>query len=166
MAHPGLRHTGLAAVIAPELSREAVFRALTTRSTYGTTGVRIFMRFAVAGAPMGAVTQALGRVSGSVTVAAPGEIRYAEVVALDTGSSEWRVAARWERPGRLLETDFEDTVGDSGVDLLLESGAHRTDPRSAGPGLVITRLGGSTRIDVRAVVVNPRSSMARAIFAS
>ncbi|MGB3564760.1 MAG: DUF3604 domain-containing protein [Thermoanaerobaculia bacterium] len=114
VAHPGLRHTGLAAVIAPELSREAVFRALTTRSTYGTTGVRIFMRFAVAGAPMGAVTQALGRVSGSVTVAAPGEIRHAEVVALDTGSSEWRVAARWERPGRLLETDFEDTVGDEG----------------------------------------------------
>jgi hypothetical protein len=33
---------------------------------------------------------------------------------LDTGSSEWRVAARWERPGRLLETDFEDTVGDEG----------------------------------------------------
>ena len=114
VAHPGLRHTGLTAVIAPELSRESVFRALTTRSTYGTTGVRILMRFAVAGAPMGAVTQARGQVSGSVMVAAPGEIRYAEVVALDTGSREWRVAVRWERPGRLLETDFEDTVGDEG----------------------------------------------------
>jgi len=114
VAHPGLRHTGLAAVIAPELSREAVFRALTTRRTYGTTGVRILMRFSVAGAPMGAVTQALGRVGGSVMVAAPGEIRFAEVVALDSGSSEWRVAARWERPGRLLEAEFDDTVGQVG----------------------------------------------------
>jgi hypothetical protein len=114
VAHPGLRHNGLAAVIAPELSREAVFDALTTRRTYGTTGVRILMRFSVAGAPMGSVTQAQGRVDGSVMVAAPGEILYAEVVALDSGSSEWRVAARWERPGPVLESDFEDGVGEKG----------------------------------------------------
>jgi hypothetical protein len=114
VGHPGLRHNGLAAVITSELTRDAVFRALTTRRTYGTTGVRILMRFSVAGAPMGAETQALGQVGGSVMVAAPGEIRFAEVVALDSGSSEWRVAARWEKPGRLLEADFEDTIGKKG----------------------------------------------------
>jgi hypothetical protein len=114
VGHPGLRHTGLAAVITTELTREAIFGALATRRTYGTTGVRILMRFSVAGAPMGAETEAASQVGGSVMVAAPGEIRFAEVVALDSGSSEWRVAARWERPGRLLESDFEDTVGKEG----------------------------------------------------
>jgi hypothetical protein len=119
VAHPGLRHNGLAAIIAPELSREEVFRALTTRSTYGTTGVRMLMRFSVAGVPMGSEIEALGRVDGSVTVAAGTEILYAEVLALDSGESDWRVAARWERPGRVLESDFEDRVGEQGATYYL-----------------------------------------------
>jgi hypothetical protein len=40
-AHPGLPHFGLAAVYAPELTRDAIFAGLRTRRSYATTGVRI-----------------------------------------------------------------------------------------------------------------------------
>ena len=52
-AQPGKPHWGLAAVRAPELTREAVFDALHARRTYGTTGQRILLDFRVNGAPMG-----------------------------------------------------------------------------------------------------------------
>ena len=52
-SQPGKPHWGLAAVRAPELTREAVFDALHARRTYGTTGQRILLDFRVNGAPMG-----------------------------------------------------------------------------------------------------------------
>jgi hypothetical protein len=44
---------GLAAVWAPELSREAIFDAVRNRHCYGTTGARIILRFSVNDQPMG-----------------------------------------------------------------------------------------------------------------
>jgi hypothetical protein len=52
-SQPGKPHWGLAAVRAPELTREAVFDALHARRTYGTTGQRILLDFRVNDAPMG-----------------------------------------------------------------------------------------------------------------
>ena len=52
-SQPGKPHWGLAAVRAPELTREAVFDALHARCTYGTTGQRILLDFRVNDAPMG-----------------------------------------------------------------------------------------------------------------
>ena len=52
-SQPGKPHWGLAAVRAPELTREAVFDALYARRTYGTTGARILLDFRVNDAPMG-----------------------------------------------------------------------------------------------------------------
>ena len=59
-SHPGQPHWGVAAVRAPELTREAVFDALYGRRTYGTTGARILLDFTVDGAPMGSEITADG----------------------------------------------------------------------------------------------------------
>ncbi len=57
-SHPGQPHFGLAAVTAPELTREAIFDGLYQRRTYATTGARILLDFRVNGAPMGTETTA------------------------------------------------------------------------------------------------------------
>ena len=59
-SHPGQPHWGVAAVRAPELTREAIFDALYARRTYETTGARILLDFTVDGAPMGSETPAAG----------------------------------------------------------------------------------------------------------
>ena len=59
-SHPGQPHWGVAAVRAPELTREAIFDALYARRTYGTTGARILLDFTVDGAPMGSEAPAAG----------------------------------------------------------------------------------------------------------
>ena len=115
-SHPGLSYQGLTAVRAPELTRDAVFNALRTRNTYGTTGQRILMEFEVAGVRMGKEGKASGAVEGSVVVAAPGEIRYAEVLSLRRGEDQWERAARWEQPGRLIDQTFK--VGIEGPTML------------------------------------------------
>ena len=48
---------GLAAVYAPELTREAVWDALYDRHCYGTTGARIVLRFRLNGARMGSILE-------------------------------------------------------------------------------------------------------------
>jgi hypothetical protein len=105
-AHPGLPHFGLAAVFAPELTREAIFDALKARHAYGTTGARILLEFNVAGVEMGQEGAVSGDASGKVVVAAPSPIAYAEVLAYSRASESWAPLARWDEPGRLLETSF------------------------------------------------------------
>ncbi len=105
-SHPGLPHLGLTAVFAPELSREAVFDALRNRASYGTTGQRVLLEFTAAGLSMGEEGEAEGGVEGGVVVAAPSDIRYAEVLAYRDGEAGWSVVDRWDEPGRLLETPF------------------------------------------------------------
>ncbi len=56
--HPGLAHlasptSGLAAILAEEATREAVYEALRRRRVYATTGPRIVLRTAFGGHPMG-----------------------------------------------------------------------------------------------------------------
>lgn len=52
-AYPG----GLAAVWAPELTREAIWDALWNRRCYGTSGARIALQFEVDGEPMGSILE-------------------------------------------------------------------------------------------------------------
>ncbi|MEM7584447.1 MAG: DUF3604 domain-containing protein [Acidobacteriota bacterium] len=57
--HPGLGHLasptgGLAAILAEELSRESIYRALRSRRVYATSGPRILLRVALGGYRMGA----------------------------------------------------------------------------------------------------------------
>jgi hypothetical protein len=105
-AQPGLPHNGLTASIVPELTREAVFDAIAARRTYATTGERILLDLRLGDRRMGEVLVAEGELAGSILVAAPREIRYAELVAVPEGDAEPSVLARWDDPGRLLERSF------------------------------------------------------------
>lgn len=120
-AHPGQHHLGLTAVFAKDLTREAIFDALFGRRSYGSTGQRIYLEFDVGGWSMGKSRKVRSEVQGSVLVAAPVEIQFAEVLSLGAGESEWRVAARWERPGKLLSAKFKDKPSARGATYYLRT---------------------------------------------
>ena len=61
---------GLTCVLAPELTREAVFDALRARRCYGTTGARMDLTFSVNGQPMGSLIE--GAESAAVEAAVTG----------------------------------------------------------------------------------------------
>jgi len=105
-AHPGLPHQGLAAVFAPEPTRDAIFDALLARHTYGTTGARILLEFSAGKFDMGDEGKASGALKGRAVVAAPSPIAYVEVLIFTADTKEWKPLARWEHPGRLLEQNF------------------------------------------------------------
>ncbi len=94
--HPGLAHLatpagGLAAILADELTREAVLEALRARRVYATNGPRIYLETALAGQPPGSVTAAGELGEGpllEVRVVAPGPLEAIDLV----------------RSGRLVET--------------------------------------------------------------
>jgi hypothetical protein len=109
-AKPGLSHYGLTAVRAPSLTRDAIFDSLLTKQCYGTTGERIILEFELNGTGMGQKGTTSGEVSGTVTVAAPSDIDYAEVLAVEVGSNTWETVARWDNPGRLIEQTIHDTI--------------------------------------------------------
>ncbi len=71
---------GLAAVWAPSLTRRDLFAALRRRQTYGLTGARIVLRFAVNGALMGAELPAAPAAQVSVQAWAPAPIAKVEVM--------------------------------------------------------------------------------------
>ena len=77
-SQPGMEGFGTMAVWAPELTREAVFDAIRSRRTYGTTGSRIYLEFAVNGEPMGGETKI-----------AAGQPLNVYVEALGTGPLRW-----------------------------------------------------------------------------
>jgi len=99
---------GLTCVLAPALTRDAVFDALRERRCYGTTGPRIDLSFQIDRRPMGSVLEVDGDViaSASVRTAAPVEslalLRGREPVvvarppAFDDLARSRRVRVRWE----------------------------------------------------------------------
>jgi hypothetical protein len=112
--HPGYTDTGtsyhsqlggLAAVIAPELSSDAVFDALRNRSTYATGGKRIILDATLNGAPMGSRVPFSGerRIACSVSGTAPVDtidvIRNGEVIYQKRHVSEELEPHMWVRVG-------------------------------------------------------------------
>ncbi|MCD6361719.1 MAG: DUF3604 domain-containing protein [Armatimonadetes bacterium] len=90
-AYPG----GLAAVFAPELTREAIWEALWNRRCYGTSGARIYLDFRVDGALMGSVLDASHTepeievtVVGTEPVVLIEVLRGSEVIRRHTGIAE------------------------------------------------------------------------------
>jgi|GEM_PF-864276 len=57
IGHPGTQVNGVAAVFASELERDTIFTALKNRTSYGTTGEKMWVDFKVSNARMGAVIQ-------------------------------------------------------------------------------------------------------------
>ncbi len=104
---PHLHHylgSGLVAVLADELTREAVFGALHARRCYATTGTRLLLDFSVNGRPMGS-TVPLARGTGrEVFIRAVGttQLRLVEVVR-----NGLEVCAHRTR-GRVCELSVQD----------------------------------------------------------
>ena len=95
---------GLTAVFAPELTREAVWRALYDRRCYATTGNRSLLRFTVNGAPLGSeITVEPGAPREiSVLCHADGEL---EVLTIFRSGEAW---VREEVSGNSIERTYED----------------------------------------------------------
>jgi hypothetical protein len=95
-ARPGRDGFGLMAVYAAAATREAVFDAIRRRRTYGTTGCRLLLDFAVNGTPMGGEHRlapgAALRLSGEIVATAP--LRFVEIMKADLAAGAWRVAHR------------------------------------------------------------------------
>ena len=87
---------GLAAIWAPDLTRESLFAALRDRRCYGTTGARIILQFSLDDRPMGSILE--GLLSGK-----PREL-FVSVVGTDAVSRVEIVrngeVVHWEEPGR------------------------------------------------------------------
>lgn len=80
---------GLTGVLAPELTREAIFAAIRARRTFATTGVRLRMGFKVNGALMGSEIDSDGPPEIAVDVIAEGDLRWLEVVRNGATIHRW-----------------------------------------------------------------------------
>lgn len=79
-AHPGQPHFGRTAVAATGLTREEIFDGLYHRRTYGTTGVKILLDFAINGEPMGGSVTASGSPRLELEVHGTDNIEYIEIL--------------------------------------------------------------------------------------
>jgi hypothetical protein len=99
-AHPGQPHFGRTAVAATGLTREEIFDALYHRRTYGTTGVKILLNFAIDGEPMG----------GSVTAPGPPHL---DLEAHGTDTIEFIEILRYTKSARkflVINTLYPDSA--------------------------------------------------------
>ncbi len=102
---PGTPTSGIAGVVADELSREAIFAGLASRQCYATTGVRILLSVTVNGHGMGEEYSAPACEAREVVVKAAGTESIASVEVLKCNEVIQRV-----EPGEpALRMRFEDT---------------------------------------------------------
>jgi len=114
-SHPGQPHYGLAAVKAPQLTRDAVFQGLYDRQTYATTGARIILEFRVNNVPMGQTVQVKSEPQIRIEAIGTDEIDWVELLRYQRGGDNFQVIKRWE-PGKW---DFAGSY----VDRSFEPGA-------------------------------------------
>jgi hypothetical protein len=105
--HPGLAHLaspngGLVAILAEELTREAVLEALRSRRVYATNGPRILLHATLDGAPMGAAVGPGPESQLEVLVVAPATLERLDLVR--SGEVVRTVPAEGRRELRLEET--------------------------------------------------------------
>ena len=109
-AQPGKEGFGTMAVWAPELTREAAFDAIRNRRTYGSTGSRIYLEFAVNGEPMGSEATITAREPVAVHVEAlgTGPLRWIHVLRADLDRPEagFSVVHKEWFPGGSAPMDF------------------------------------------------------------
>ncbi len=115
-ARPGQPSRGLTAVLAPELTREALFDAMAAGHTYATTGQRIYLDFRVDGFLMGDVlTVTLPHAPCiEVEIAGTDLLSYVEVVKYDgiTYTVPYSVTGVQGRSAALTWAD-PDLIGDA-----------------------------------------------------
>ena len=87
----GYESSCLAAVYAPELTREAIYYAIKNRRTYGTTGERILLKFEINGHMMGSEFRLDGGSFPQIDVTVGGTNKLEEVeVVKYSRSSGWQ----------------------------------------------------------------------------
>jgi hypothetical protein len=98
-AQPGQPHGGLTCVLAPELTREAIYDAIAKRRAYATTGARILLDFKVNGRMMGErfALEKDEKPEVAVDIVGTAPLEYVEIMRFD--GKEWKTAHRWEDPG-------------------------------------------------------------------
>jgi len=97
---------GLAAVIAPELTRESLFQAMYQRRTFATSGTRMLIDMRVNGAWMGEEVQADGEVS--ISVRAVGTRALTRVDLIKSGG----ILHTWSCDGIEHQAEVTDAVGE------------------------------------------------------
>ncbi len=104
----GRRHQGIAAVFAPELTREALFQSFKRRACYATTGERILLEFTINGTAMGQeITAAPGdELAIRIAVYGTNDLSQVELLRLALGSGQYTTALNW-RPQQLGQLDWE-----------------------------------------------------------
>jgi hypothetical protein len=90
-AHPGQPHYGLAAVAATGLTRDEVFEALYQRRTYGTTGAKILLHFAIDGEPMGRQVIARGAPMLSIEAHGTAPIELVQVLRYSASAGAFQI---------------------------------------------------------------------------
>ena len=127
-AHPGHYGYGQAAVWARELSRAAIWDAISQRRAYAITGDRIALQFALNGSPMGAVTPYAADRQIEVWLEAASAIDYVEVLRNNRVIHRESVYAGETDFGAPVKARLEmgwgelDTLTDWAVDLRVEGG--------------------------------------------
>lgn len=106
-AHPGQPQYGLAAVRASTLTREGIFDGLFRRRTYGTTGARIILNFAIDGVEMGGeLSPRKSEIAIHVRAVGTAPIDYIEVLRHESGKSGFQVIRRYEPAAGEATLDF------------------------------------------------------------
>lgn len=94
-AQPGKPYYGLTAVRAAENTRDAVFQALYDRRTYGTTGSKIILDFALNGEPMGRVVRGAYAAALSLSAVGTDAIQSVELLRHDPDGEGFQVINTW-----------------------------------------------------------------------
>ena len=109
---------GLAAVWAPELSREAIFDAVRARRCYGTTGARILLKFEINGKQMGEELQVPSprtplklriQMHGTCAISSVEILRNGETVHTakpETGKAQEKISFEWADKTPLSGTGY------------------------------------------------------------
>jgi len=117
-SRPGLPFRGLTAVLANELTRDAIFQALRQRRVYATTGQRMLLDFTIAGHMMGArLEMPLGMFPTiAAEVAGTDSISFMEVLKWNMKNGRWQnghpvfeVIRRWPGEGLQMQRMFVDS---------------------------------------------------------
>ncbi|HBE01823.1 MAG TPA: hypothetical protein DC049_05030 [Spirochaetia bacterium] len=106
---------GLAAVIAPVLTRDAIWTALYNRSCYGTTGARILMDFRLDDACMGSVIKGSGkarvfriRITGSEKIKSAVIIKNNHTLHSFSGIRENSLDESWTESESSIRSEFKN----------------------------------------------------------
>ena len=106
---PGQPQYGLAAVRSRSLTREGIFDGLHNRQTYGTTGARIILDFAINNVSMGnRVTVKNEKVSVHVRAVGTDVIDGLEILRHTEGQPGFRVIHQVSPAEEVVASDFED----------------------------------------------------------